>query len=215
MSDPYYTSRYTWDKNRETVWREIVRFLNPYLNKAHTVVDLGAGYCDFINNISARKRIAIDISPDCAKYAGDGVEVFRTPVTKLSAIPDTTVDVVFASNLLEHLDDKELELLMSELKRVLVPGGQFIVMQPNYYYAYRTYFDDPTHKKVFSHESLKNFLIANGFMIEIMKEKFLPFSFKTKPSIIPIFPFIVRMYLHSPWKPFAGQMLCISNKIPS
>jgi len=213
MSDPYYASRYVWDKDRATVWREIVRYLSPYLASAETIVDLGAGYCDFINNVSAEKRIAVDWSSDFMRFAANGVQTLQSAVTDLGKIETSSADVVLASNLLEHLTDDELGQVMTEVRRVLAAGGVFIAMQPNYRYAYKTYFDDPTHKKVFSDEALRQFLVSHGFEIMLVKPKFLPFSMNSRPSFIPLHPLVVRAYLRSPMKPFAGQMLFVTRVI--
>ncbi|MHB1316297.1 MAG: class I SAM-dependent methyltransferase [Minisyncoccota bacterium] len=213
MTDPYYASRYVWNKDRDIVWKEIVRYLNPYLKNKNTILDLGSGYCDFINNVEAKERIAVDMSPDSADYTGEGVRFIQSVATDLSGVNTQSVDVVFASNLLEHLTDNELDLCMKEVKRVLKSGGLFISMQPNYRYSYKTYYDDPTHKKVFSDTALESFLISYQFEIVKKMPKFLPFSLKSRPSIIPVHPLIIRSYLNSPIKPFAGQMLFVVKKI--
>ncbi len=127
-------------------------------------------------------------------------------------IPDETVDIVHASNFLEHFTDEDLHRIMNEIKRILKKGGKLILMQPNYRYSYKTYFDDPTHKKAFSHVSLESFLISYNFEIIKMIPKFLPFSLQSRPSFIPFFPFLARAYIYSPWKPFAGQMLFVAEK---
>ena len=211
--DTYYKSRFIFNKDRDVVWKEIVRFLKPFLKDRHTILDLGAGYCDFINNVSAEKKIAVDISPELSLYAQKDVERVNSLATDLSKVGEATVDVVFSSNLLEHLSDQELTVCLSEVKRVLKKGGLFITMQPNYRLAYKTYFDDFTHKKVFSDESLRGFLVAQDFTIIKYWKKFLPFSLKSRPSLIPVHPWLVRAYLHFPYKPFAGQMLFISQVI--
>lgn len=211
--DSYYKSRFVFNKDREIVWKEIVKFLNPYLKDTHTVLDLGAGYCDFINNVGASKKIAVDISPELSRYAHPDVVLVNSLATDLSSVADTSVDCVFSSNLLEHLTDTELAACLSEVKRVLKKGGFFITMQPNYRLAYKTYFDDFTHKKVFSDESLKGFLVAQDLAIVKYWKKFLPFSLKSRPSVIPVIPLLIRAYLHSPYKPFAGQMLFVTKKV--
>src|SRR4051812_36566888 len=124
MTDSYYQTRYTWDKNRTVVWKEIVRYLEKYISKGATVVDLGAGYCDFINNIQAKKKIAVDYSSELKNFAEENVEIVQSSVTDLSAVANVSVDIVFASNLLEHLTDEELEKTISEIKRVLKNGGK-------------------------------------------------------------------------------------------
>jgi ubiquinone/menaquinone biosynthesis C-methylase UbiE len=212
MADSYNESRYTPNADRGIVWPEIVRFLEPYLKNASTVLDLGAGYCDFVNNVSAPNRIAADLSPESATFAAPGVKHIVTPADDLSQVQDASVDVVFSSNLLEHLTDDQLGRAMNEVQRVLKPTGLFITMQPNYRLAYKTYFDDPTHKKVFSDVALRNFLLQYHFRIVRSWPRFLPFSLASRPGLIPVSPLVVRAYLHSPWKPLAGQMLFIAGK---
>lgn len=211
MEDSYYKSRYTFNNDRSVVWKEIVRYLDVYLGNKKTILDLGAGYCDFINNVSAQHKIAVDMSPDFSKFAGKDVKTIQSVVTDLSAIQNSSADVVFSSNLLEHLTDEELVKTMNEVKRVLKSGGLFISMQPNYRLSYKTYYDDPTHKKVFSDDALESFLISHDFEIIKKMPRFLPFSLKSRPSIIPIHSFVIRAYLNSPIKPFAGQMLFVSK----
>jgi hypothetical protein len=43
-----------------------------------------------------------------------------------------------------------------------------------------------------------------------VKPKFLPYSMRD--SRLPIAPWLVRAYLHSPWKPMAGQMLVVARR---
>lgn len=212
MSDPYYQSRYVWNKDRTTVWKEIVRFLDRYIPHTGTVLDIGAGYCDFINNVSAKRRIALDYSSDFMQYAAPGVETIQSSVTDMNKVSDHSVDLVFASNLFEHLSDDELKATMNEVRRVLVSGGRLMLMQPNFRLAYKTYFDDPTHKKVFSDEALRAFIVSHNFTIERLWPRFLPFSLKSRPSLIPLSRWIVRLYLNLPWRPFAGQMLLVAKK---
>ncbi len=212
ITDSYYKSRYVYNQDRSVVWKEIVNFLKPFWQDKKTVLDVGAGYCDFINNITAQERIAIDMSPDFFQFADKGIKTIQTRADTLPDIKNESVDVAFSSNLLEHLSDEDLETTLKEIRRVLKNNGLFILMQPNYHYSYKNYFDDATHKKVFSDTSLEAFLVSHNFEIVKKYKKFLPFSLKSRPSIIPIHPLIIRAYLHSPWKPFAGQMLFVAQK---
>ena len=212
--DPYYKSRYTFDPRRSIIWGQIVEFESKYIPENSTVVDLGAGYCDFINNVKAAKKYAVDISAELPNYAGNEVAQISSSVTDLSGISTSSVDIVHASNLLEHFSDSDLEMIMNEIERVLKSGGKLILMQPNYRLSHKNYFDDPTHKKVFSDASLESFLISHGFKIILKKPRFLPFSMKSNSSLIPhtLLGLIVRLYIKSPIKPFAGQMLFIAEK---
>ena len=98
---------------------------------------------------------------------------------------------------------------MDDLCRLLKPEGRLIVIQPNFRYASKQYFDDYTHRAVFTDVSLPNLLRAHGFQIDHVQPRFLPYSMRH--SRLPIRPWSVRAYLASPIKPFAGQMLVIAH----
>ena len=209
MKDPYFQSRYKFDSSREVVWKEIVRYLRPFIREDSVVVDLGAGYCNFINAVRAKIKYAVDISPDFQKFANPDVKTFVSSVSDLDFLTDESVDVAHASNLLEHFDDHDLVGVISEFGRILKKDGLLILLQPNFRYTYKNYFDDYTHKKIFTDEGLKNFLISHGFEIIHRKNKFLPFSVGSLPLPGPIWlaRLLIRGYMLSPGKPRAGQML--------
>lgn len=202
----YTSTRFKFDKKRDTVWKEIVRYLSFYLNDKNLVVELGSGYCNWINNVESNKRIAIDKYLNPKDYCKIGVQPIFGDFDKLNKLKDQSVDVFLASNLFEHLTKEEFKNCLRIIKRKLIPGGKLIIIQPNYYYAYRSYFDDFTHKTIWSHRSLKDFLIANNFKIIRIEKKFLPFSMN---SNLPVNKFLIRLYLNSFIKPLSGQMLFI------
>lgn len=205
----YQRSRFAFDPRRARVWQAIVGYLGHYLPRQGAVLDLGSGYCDFINAVRARERWAVDLHLDPHEYAAPGVRPLCTDVADLDAIPDASLDAVFASNLLEHLGDEKLIATLAEARRKLAPGGRFIAIQPNFAYSYRQYFDDFTHVKVFTHVSLADFLRAQGFDIERVTPRFLPFSMKART---PKWPWLVSLYLRLPWRPLARQMLVVARK---
>jgi hypothetical protein len=89
--------------------------------------------------------------------------------------------------------------------------GRLVVIQPNFCYAYRQYFDDYTHRSVFTHVSLPNLMRSHAFHIETIQAKFTPYSLRNSRFRIP--PWLIRAYLNSPVKPFAGQMLVVAQKL--
>jgi hypothetical protein len=76
--------------------------------------------------------------------------------------------------------------------------------QTNYYYAYREYFDDYTHRSVYTHTSICDFLEAHNYAVIECRPRFLPLTVKSR---LPIAPFLIRLYLASPWKAMGKQML--------
>jgi len=210
MTSSYEKSRFTFDKRRAKLWSALWRYYFRFeISDDSTVIDLGAGYCDFINSVKSDRKIAIDINPDIRKYADKNVETIVGPVTDLSAIHDKKIDYAFASNLFEHISQDELASLLEQLKKKLNQNGRLTLLQPNYRYAFKEYFDDYTHITIYSHISMCDFLTANGFEVLSCKPKFLPLSIKSK---LPVADFLIRLYLLLPIKPFGKQML-ISAKV--
>ena len=101
------------------LWRTLCdAFFSRYVPADGTVLDIGAGYCEFINNVRAARRIAVDLNPDTAKAAAEEVEVSPLPLERLGeVVAPESVDLAFASNVFEHLrgPDVLLEVLAAML----------------------------------------------------------------------------------------------------
>jgi hypothetical protein len=200
----YHETRFVFDERRETLWKTLCEsYFNQFISPDDTVLELGAGYCNFINNARAKKRIALDLWPGVARAAGAGVHAIVGSVTDLSLVEDGSIDFAFASNLFEHLTQPQFELTLRQLRNKLSAGGTLNILQPNYKLAYREYFDDYTHVAIYSDTSLCDFLAAHGFRVVKRQAGFLPFSIKSR---WPVSPRLIRLYLASPIKPFAKQM---------
>lgn len=201
----YHDTRLAPDPRRASVWRALWRFyFRDRINPSDAVLDLGSGYGDFINNVVAARRVAIDIWPGFAAHLDQGVEAIVGPVSDLSRIADGSIDYAFASNLFEHVTQEAFAQTLSTLRRKLSPNGSLTILQPNYRYAYREYFDDYTHISVYSHTSLCDFLAANGFDPVEVKPRFLPLTVKSR---LPAWDPLIGLYLASPLKPMGKQML--------
>ncbi len=204
----YFHARFVYDTQRDALWQPVCEYLQPYIPVDGRVLDMGAGYCSFVNQVRARERHALDIFPDFARYAAPGVTPHVGSCDNLSRFADGCFDAVFASNLLEHLTRDSLAATLAEARRVLKPTGHLILIQPNYRYAYREYFDDYTHLQVFTHVSLADQLTASGFDVVRLEPRFLPFSLKSR---LPKSPRLVRLYLRLPLRPLAKQMLVVAR----
>lgn len=201
----------TEDPARRIVWEEVARHLAPYVPPDAAVLEIGAGYCHWINHVRAARRVAVDIWPELPAFAAAGVEpVVLDVASGLQSFGPASFDVVLASNLLEHFAPAEAASVVSGVASLLRPGGRFVVVQPNFRYAWRQYFDDYTHRTIFTDVSLPALLRAHGFRILEVRPKFLPYSMRH--ARVPITSFLVRAYLKSPVKPKAGQMLVVAAK---
>jgi SAM-dependent methyltransferase len=197
--------RWLPDKRRAAAWSTLWRhYFSKLIPAEASVLDLGCGQCDFINSVVARRRIALDIWPDFPRYVAAGIEAHVGSVMNLEFIDDGSIDFAFAINLFEHITQSDFASVLAQLRTKLSERGTLVILQPNYRYAYRQYFDDYTHIAIYSHISLSDFLVANNYDVLEVRPRFLPLTVK---SSVPVWPFLIRAYLNSPVHPMAKQML--------
>ena len=211
MTTTYHAAHFTEHPQRDTVWRAISAHLAGLVPRQAAVLEVGAGYCHWINNVAAGRRVALDIWPGVASHAASGVEaVVLDASVGLDTLPPASFDVVLASNVLEHFAPDIAAAVVRGIARVLRPGGRLVLIQPNFRYAFRQYFDDYTHRAVFTDVSLPALLRAEGFDIERVEPRFLPYSMRDRR--MPMAAWLVRAYLASPYRPRAGQMLVVATR---
>ncbi len=205
VPDGYHAVRLPDDPRRTVLWHTLWRhYFSAQIDPAACVLDLGAGYGSFINTVVARRRVAVDAWAGFLPYLAPGVEGHAGPVTDLSMLGDGTVDFAFASNLVEHLTREDFAAMLGALRPKMAAGGTLTLVQPNYRYAYREYFDDFDHKSVFSHVSLPDYLASQGWGVLQIEPRFMPLTVK---GGMPVSPLLIRLWLASPWKPGGKQML--------
>lgn len=211
-----YTNRFDSRQMQAKVvlWKVLIDdFLQKYVPSQSSVLDIGGGYCEFINQIRADKKCLIDLNPDSKLFANPDVEVLNIDVLNLG---DRTLfteqfDRIFISNFFEHLSNKE-ELIQIILFcfNALQPSGSLLVIQPNFKYSYREYYDFIDHQLPITHLSLQELLETVGFEIDLMIPRFLPFSTKGRPAS----PLLLKIYLRLPflWQFLGGQMFVKASK---
>lgn len=205
----YHDSRLVKDMRRDTVWKALWRYVFRHrIGPDDCVLDLGCGYGEFINNVTARRRIGLDAWAGIRHHLGPGVEGIVGSVTDLDGVEDGSVDFAFASNLFEHISQADLAKVLTALRVKLSARGTLTILQPNYRYAYREYFDDYTHVSIYSHISLADFLTANGYEVLEVRPRFLPLTVKSR---LPVSPSLIGLYLASPFKPMGKQMLLVAR----
>lgn len=179
-------------------------FFQKYVPPESCVVEVAAGYCEFINHIQAARRIAVDINPDTRHYAGAGVEVLQVSAMELHQIGDQIADVVFVSNFFEHISKPDMIRCLDEIHRVLKPGGRLLILQPNYRYCWKDYWMFFDHVTPIDDRALVEVLELLNFKIERCIPRFLPYTTKQR---LPQSAMLVRWYLKLPflWPVFGAQ----------
>jgi SAM-dependent methyltransferase len=195
------------------IWKVLCeRFFQPLIGEDRVIVDLACGYGEFINNIRGRKKYAVDLNPDARANVSDDVEFCLARADAMSAIAEGSVDVVFASNFLEHLRTKEeCDRVLAEVRRILRPGGRFVIMGPNIRYLAAQYWDFYDHALPLSHLSLEEGLVQADYEIDRIVPRFLPYTTRTR---LPQHPALVALYLKVPlaWRLLGRQFLVVGRK---
>ena len=82
------------------------------------------------------------------------------------------------------------------------------MIQPNFRLEPRRYFDDYTHKTIFTDGGFQDFLHSLGWKVVRREGRFLPFSMKSR---LPVWGPLVSLYLALPLRPLAGQFLVVAE----
>ncbi|MCY2987920.1 MAG: class I SAM-dependent methyltransferase [Planctomycetota bacterium] len=182
---------------RNRVWQELTdSFFSSWVRPDATVLDLGCGYGEFINNVRAGRKLAMDLNPDAPKHLAESVEFLEQDCAADWPLPDQMLDVVFSSNFFEHLPDKIcLQHTLQQAFRCLKPGGRLISVGPNIRYLAGAYWDFFDHHIPLSEASLGEAIEIQGFAIEKSVPRFLPYTLVNAPEY-PIF--LLKLYLLLP-----------------
>ena len=197
---------------RNEIWKILTKNLfQKFIATNSSVLDLGCGWGEFINNIDAMRKIAMDLNADAKEHLEPSIEFINQDCSSAWPLPDNALDVVFTSNFLEHLPDKaHLSRTVIQVKRCLKPDGKLICLGPNIKYLCGRYWDFWDHHIELTERSLAELLEMHDFSIEKCIAKFLPYTMAGNRQ----FPFVfVRMYLLFPvvWKLFGKQFLIIAG----
>lgn len=199
---------------KNEIWRVLCStYFSRFIRPQDTVVDVGAGYCEFINNIECKNKIAIDLNEDVKRFANPEVRVINESCMAIKSLDKDSVDVVFMSNFLEHLLNKQQVFeTLAEARRILKPGGSVIILQPNIRFLPGSYWDFFDHHTPLTERSLAEALQSLDFEIKVCHAKFLPYTTKSR---LPKGAAFVKLYLHVPlaWKILGKQALIVAEKL--
>lgn len=175
-SDGFYAIQY------EDRLRHIMKVFPPYLPK--TVIDIGAGYGDFLKFMKDKRWDTSGLEPSKYMYEQlidtKTINIKSSGINEISKLGFAPASLVTLNNVLEHL--REPRMVIEDIKKyLLLPGGILSVIVPNDFNSLQKllmltvlkkdlrkhYFwvSPPEHLNYWSIESLKRFLLKCGFEI--------------------------------------------------
>jgi SAM-dependent methyltransferase len=207
-----YSNRFDEEaEQRQQTWQVLCQdFFQRWVPESATVLDLAAGHCEFVNNIVAARRIAVDLNPDVRSRAAAGVETHVLRSDELTAIEAGSIDVVFISNFFEHITRDAILSTLVEVRRVLRPGGKLLVLQPNIRYCARDYWMFFDHITPVDDRALLEAFASTGFDVLTNIPRFLPYTTKSR---LPSAAGLVRLYLKVPlaWRVLGAQAFMVAT----
>lgn len=198
---------------RDAVWRILCTdYFSRFVPPDATVLDLGAGWGEFIRNITAGRKYALDLNPELTVRAAAGVTTLSQDCSTEWQLGPESLDVVFTSNLLEHLPSKaSIERTIEQAHRCLKPGGALICLGPNITHVGGAYWDFWDHHIPLTERAMSELLRMSAFTVEHCLPRFLPYSMSTGRTYPLAF---LRLYLRLPaaWPLFGKQFLVVGRK---
>ncbi len=138
------------ERDVSTIIYLLKEFYNFDLKDSHKILDLGSGDKFLEKEFSKRNII----------YNALDIEDLNFDKDKFN-FDDSTFDLVVSLAVLEHLNNPYL--FLNEIKRVLKSKSYIFLSTPNWKYSKNFFFDDVTHVKPYSPESLNEILKITGF----------------------------------------------------
>ncbi len=162
--------------------RKAVDALWPFLSPPARVLDLGCATGDLLQALRERGNpnvLGIEPSAHAVAIARDryGLDV-RAGQLADAAIPDVSIDAVLMSHVIEHLPSPARTL--TEIKRVLRPGGTLVLWLPNADSLAERFwgdawmgYDAPRHLYTFTPATLTALLQRTGFVVREIQHEWI------------------------------------------
>lgn len=201
------------EEYRNQVWRILVSaFFSKWIKPHESVLDLGCGYGEFINNVEAKVKFAMDLNPTAKERVSRDVHLIQQDCSEPWPLRDGSLDNVFTSNFFEHLPTKaSLQATLLQAHRCLKPGGRLIALGPNVRFLSGEYWDFFDHHLPLTERAVAEAMIMAGYKVEHAIAKFLPYSMSQglRPPL-----WTVRLFLKArpAWRIWGRQFLVIATK---
>jgi len=139
-----------------------VSYRYPYRFDSLVVVDLPSPERHAFYRSDQHQSVETDLGPVSFRYHS---------MVDLSSFADSSADLVFCGQSIEHVTLEEGIVLAKEVFRILAPGGSFVVDTPNARITrlQQDEFIDPDHKHEYTWVELSRLLEGTGFAIEMAK----------------------------------------------
>lgn len=154
------TSKARLISNRQDLGeREIITLFNIsefYGNK----ISLSEGEKQFLDLGCGDQHLRKSVEERNMNYLGLDITDVNFEFDKLP-FENNSIDIIVSLAVIEHIENPDN--FLSEIFRILKPGGIVYISTPNWYYSYKEFYNDPTHVKPYNPATLIRILLMYGF----------------------------------------------------
>jgi len=152
------------------------------------VLDIGCGNGRFL--MTAPKNVQAEgieiIESEIKKCLEKGLKVKKVDIEKSAPFKKESFDGISMSHIIEHLNNSQE--VLKKIKSIMKKNGKLMILTPNFSACYKKFYDDPTHKRPFTKQSLFRILYDAGFSDIKIKNDF----FHANNSVFSIFVFFPK-----------------------
>lgn len=188
----------------------------PLLNKNMTIMDWGGGdgRMSALASPFVREVWCVDIDERALRFGEllasrfSNVRFWREDIRKSDFLPET-FDGVFAFDVIEHIDEREMPEILRAIQRLLKKDGFLIITTPNRKNLRARLFGERSlkgykHKKEYALDELRALLHKNGFCVAECKGVYIPIPipkiehFANIVGLRSLFRLLIRLGEHFP-----------------
>jgi SAM-dependent methyltransferase len=159
--------RHWWFLGRRKLFLRTLEERFPPAARPIEVLDFGCGTGAFLEHLDRFGEVsAVDADPSAVSFchARGRSEVQVTPPGAQLPFPDDAFDLVTTLDVIEHIDDDVAAL--TELRRVLRPGGVLLVAVPAFGFLWGKQDEVSHHHRRYTSRTLRRTLTDAGFGVD-------------------------------------------------
>ena len=158
-----------WFAGRRRILESFVRTIVADLNldgRSPRILDVGCGTGANLEMLAQFGRAeGVDVSEDALAFCrARGLSQVKLGAAEQLPYPDASFDLVTALDVVEHLDDDLAGL--SEMRRVLRPGGRALLFVPAFMWLWGVQDDVSHHRRRYTRPQLAERVRDAGFAVE-------------------------------------------------
>ncbi len=201
-------------------------FIKSFIDQQTIFVEFAPGDCRFAMEVAKHVMYVygIDISDQCGANFGipDNFKLLIYDGYNLEEIENSSIDIVFSSQLIEHFHPEDVELHFELVHRILKEGGKYIFLTPHAFtgpHDISAYFSDTPegfHLKEWTYSELKQMLkrlkfsrLHSYWFARGIKLKMPYIYFELCEKVIDLFP---KLYMRLVSKYLIRRISCVAVK---